>query len=102
VTDKRQKARNKEASRQWRAEQNSAARSRFPLLSEQLEELFEMLNRELAVVQCDHTLRLVQAWAWQRELEFAPIQAWLHDTGGYCDCEALANSEQAWREALRT
>jgi hypothetical protein len=26
--------------------------------------------------------------------------AWLHDNGGYCDCEALANAEEAWEAAI--
>ena len=29
------------------------------------------------------------------------VVAWLHENGGSCDCEALANAEEAWQEAVK-
>jgi hypothetical protein len=28
------------------------------------------------------------------------VEVWLHENGGHCDCEALANAKEAWRDAL--
>jgi hypothetical protein len=28
------------------------------------------------------------------------VVLWLNDNGFYCDCEALANAEEAWRHAI--
>jgi hypothetical protein len=50
---------------------------------------------------CDHTLRLVREWCGQADVECGSVEAWLHDNGGHCDCEALANAEQAFEEARR-
>ncbi|WP_171469928.1 DUF2695 domain-containing protein [Frigoriglobus tundricola] len=41
----------------------------------------------------------MRAWCAASGLEFAPVEAWLLDTGGGCDCEALAGAEPAFREA---
>jgi hypothetical protein len=62
--------------------------------------LFDMLSSKLPRNGCDHTLRLVQCWLAAQKLPFESVENRLHQNGGFCDCEALANSEQAWRDAI--
>jgi hypothetical protein len=62
--------------------------------------LFDMLDVEFPRQGCDHTLRLTRAWLASKGLPVQPVVAWLEDNGGYCDCEALANAEEAWRHAI--
>jgi hypothetical protein len=66
-----------------------------------MQSLFDMLDAELPRRGCDHTLRLVQEWCEQKGVPSGPVDAWLLDNGGCCDCEALADSEQVFREAVR-
>jgi hypothetical protein len=66
-----------------------------------MEAFFNMLDRRLPQVGCDHSRRLTDAWLRERGQPVEQVHRWLDDSGGFCDCEALANSEQAWREATR-
>ena|SRR5258708_5135775 len=84
----------------WKTRQRAIARTKFPLPNEQLRALFDMLDVELPRRGCDHTLRLVRAWCNLGCIACEPVEAWLHDNGGHCDCEALANTEQAFKEAI--
>jgi hypothetical protein len=84
----------------WKAQQRAASRAKLPLPNPQMQALFDMLDTELPQRGCDHTLRLVRACLSRQRLDVASVEAWLHENGGHCDCEALANSEQAWREAI--
>jgi hypothetical protein len=85
----------------WKAEQRAAARARFPLPETQLSALFDALDVELPRRGCDHTLRLVREWCTRVGTEAGPVEAWLHENGGHCDCEVLANAEQEFQEARR-
>jgi hypothetical protein len=84
---------------EWRAKHRAAARAKFPLPDEQMMAMFDMLNVELPKQGCDHSLRLVRAWAQKLALPFDQIRDWFDENGGFCDCEVLANCEQQWREA---
>jgi hypothetical protein len=99
MTNRRDKRSRKEALDRWKAQQRAAARAKLPLPDPQMRSLFDMLDAELPRRGCDHTLRLVREWCAQHGVTAEPVEAWLHDNGGNCDCEALANSEQAWRDA---
>jgi hypothetical protein len=85
----------------WKAQQRAAARAKFPLPENQLSALFDALDVELPRLGCDHTLRLVREWCGRTGVDRVPVELWLHDNGGHCDCEALANAEQAFEEARR-
>jgi hypothetical protein len=65
-----------------------------------IQALFDMLDVTFPRLGCDHTLRLTLAWLEQQGIPAEPVISWLHNNGGHCDCEALANAEQAWREAI--
>ena len=85
----------------WKAQQRAAARAKLPMSVERMQSLFNFLDTELPRFGCDHTLRLVRGWCDQQGVPFGPVDAWLLDNGGCCDCEALANAEQAFQEAIR-
>jgi hypothetical protein len=98
--DRQNNRRRKEALSQWKADQRAAARAKLPLPDDQMKSLFDMLDVEFPRQGCDHTLRLTRAWLAANGLPVEPVVAWLEANGGYCDCTALANSEQAWRDAI--
>jgi Protein of unknown function (DUF2695) len=100
MPDRKDKRSRKEALDLWKAEQRAAARAKIPLPNEQMQALFDMLDVELPRQGCDHSLKIIQTWLASNALPVEPVIAWHHESGGYCDCEALANSEEAWRSAI--
>jgi hypothetical protein len=100
MPDRKDKRSRKESLDRWKADQRSAARTKLPLPNEQMQALFEMLDTELPSESCDHTLRLTRAWLTSEKLPVVETVTWLQENGGFCDCEALANAEQAWRDAV--
>jgi hypothetical protein len=100
MTDRLEKRHRKEALDRWKAQQRATARGKLLLPDAQLQALFDWLDAELPQRKCDHTLRLSREWLAEQNIEVAPVEAWLRENGGYCDCEALANAAQAWREAI--
>lgn len=101
MSDRPDKIDRKAALDHWKAKQRAAARARLPLPADQMQELFDRLDDELSLQGCDDTLRLVREWCDQQGIPFGPVEVWLLDNGGGCDCEALANGEQAFQEAVR-
>lgn len=85
--------------RAWQRQEREAARAELPLDDSEFEALFRMLQAQLAQAPCDHTRHQTEAWLRGRGHDIAMLRSWLDATGGYCDCEVLANSEQAWRWA---
>ena len=83
----------------WKEKQRQAARALFPLPEEMLVKLFQSLDAELADSECDHSLRLVRGWCQKVGVEAEPVVAWLGENGGFCDCEALDNAEEAFEDA---
>jgi hypothetical protein len=100
VPDRKDKRNRKDVQDRWKAEQRAVARAKLPLTNDKMRALFDMLDTELPQQGCDHTLRLTRVWLASNRLPIEAVVAWLHENGGYCDCEALANSEEAWREAI--
>ncbi len=101
MVDRKEKRSRKEALDRWKADQRAAARANLPLPNEQMQAMFDMLDIEFPIRGCDHTLRLTIEWLVSNSLPVEGVVTWLRDNGGFCDCEALANSEQAWQEAIR-
>ena len=100
MADRKDKRSRKEALDRWKADQRATAREKLPLPNEQMQALFDMLDVEFPRQGCDHTLRLTRAWLTSNGLPIEAVVMWLQENGGYCDCEALANAEQAWRDAI--
>jgi hypothetical protein len=100
MADRKDKRSRKEMLDRWKADQRAANRAKLPLPNEQLHALFDMLDVEFPRQGCDHTLRLTRAWLASKGLPVEAVVTWLQANGGYCDCEALANAEQAWRDVI--
>jgi hypothetical protein len=99
MADRKDKRSRKELTDRWKADQRAAARAKLPLPDDQMKAMFDMLDVEFPRQGCDHTLRITRAWLQSKGLPVEAVVAWLHDNGGGCDCEALANAEEAWLEA---
>jgi len=100
MANRQHKRNRKEGLDRWKADQRASARANLPLPDDQMQALFDMLDVEFPRQGCDHTLRLTRAWLESKNLPVEPVVAWLHENGGYCDCEALANAEGAWQDAI--
>jgi hypothetical protein len=100
MADRRDKQSRKEALDRWKADQRAAARAKLPLPDQQMQAMFDFLNVEVPQQGCDHTLRLTGTWLASQELPVESVIEWLHNNGGFCDCQALANAEQAWQESI--
>ena len=61
------------------------------LAPEQLKELLDHLDESLGTTSCDHTPRLTRAWADDHGVDPEALEESLHQFGGGCDCEVLAN-----------
>ena len=91
----------RERKKAWRATEQRAARDAFPLPDEVLQSLFAHVGRAVDQDGCDHTLKATDAWITQRGAAREPVIAWLHDNGGYCDCEVVANAGDHWRQTTQ-
>jgi hypothetical protein len=100
MADRKDKRSRKEALDRWQAGQHASARAKLPLPDDQMKALFDMLDIEFPRQGCDHTLRLTRAWLESNALPVEEVVAWLHENGGNCDCEAFANAEPAWHDAI--
>lgn len=83
----------------WRLSERAAARARLPGPEVQLRALFDDVNQHLQHGTCDHTLRFARAWLTANDIPAQPVVAWLQENGGHCDCEVIANAEQAFEAA---
>ena len=95
------KARRKELLRQLKHKQRSEGIAELPADRDELQALFDMLDRELPRQGCDHTLRLTRGFVTEHGLPMEAVVQWLGKYSGFCDCEVLANVEQHFRELLR-
>ena len=77
------------------AKQQREAEAALPLSKSDLKALFDWLD-ETADDGCDGTLRRTQEFLHERNLPEAAVTDWLLRYGGGCDCEVLANVEEAW------
>jgi hypothetical protein len=100
MADQNERRSRKEALHRWKAQQRAASRAKLPLSDGQMKAMFDMLDVEFPRQGCDHTLRLTRAWLHSNGLPVEAVVDWLHENGGFCDCEALANAEEAWLAAI--
>jgi hypothetical protein len=89
---------NREAKQAWKAEQRAAAQAAFPLPDAVLVELFAFVDAAVGEQGCDDTRRLTLSWLQSHNITPDAVLAWLEETGGYCDCEVVANSMERWEE----
>ncbi len=76
----------------WKLQQRKLAQSAFPVADPLMKSLIEAVEAQVEDLGCDHTLRFTTSWIVQHEQPEAEILRWLHEHGGYCDCEVLANA----------
>jgi len=82
---------------QRRRRRRLRAETRLPLPESVLDAMFEVLEDALEAEECDHSHRLTVAWLEREGHPVKRVVAWLERTGGFCDCEAVFNSMEAWR-----
>lgn len=85
--------------REWKNHQREAAEARLPLDEFPMQGMFDMLDAQLSVAGCNHTLRLTTSWLVAHGCDAERASRGLDDNGGFCDCEVLAKCEQVCREA---
>ncbi|MDO4228665.1 MAG: DUF2695 domain-containing protein, partial [Capnocytophaga sp.] len=81
----------KQVKKQLKEAELQAFKASLPMDEKLFVKLFEFLAKNLAKKPCKHTLHHTNNFllAWQKPS--AQIFPWLHDHGGYCDCEVLNN-----------
>lgn len=62
-----------------------------PLPGPTLAALFDHLCAKIEEEGCDFTLRYSKAFLGEHTLDVDAVVVWLRESGGYCDCEVLAN-----------
>ncbi|MDR2212536.1 MAG: DUF2695 domain-containing protein [Pseudomonadales bacterium] len=77
--------------------QKAEAVASMPISQSQLSQLFDYLDSALET-GCDHSLKLTRQFLQTNALPEAKIIPWLGSYGGHCDCEVLANVEEAWQQ----
>ncbi|MVN78200.1 DUF2695 domain-containing protein [Hymenobacter sp. HMF4947] len=95
-----EKKRRKQAMQQLQVAATNSLLAGLPMDLGQLKGLFDYLDAALSKTECDDTLRLTKQFAAEVDLPFEPLQKWLSDQGGYCDCEVLANVEEKVEDLL--
>jgi hypothetical protein len=92
--------RKKALRKQFRDRERAEAESRLPVAKPVLASLFEYVESRLEEEPCDHTRRLTEAFILEHGLDADPIHDWLEQSGGYCDCEVIANVASEWEGRL--
>ena len=98
--DRSEKHRRKLLKNDVKAREHAAAEAGLPLSKADLAALFDYLDERLAEDACDDTLRITDEFLASRGLDVDAVGAWLRASGGHCDCEVLANVEDAWSDRL--
>lgn len=68
----------------------------LPATREQMEDLFDYLDRRLMQESCIHNLRFTMQFLMENHLPMPKVMSWLNENGGYCDCEVLQKIEPHW------
>jgi hypothetical protein len=95
MTSQAERDRRKAMMRAARQRERQEAEAQMPLGRDDLAALLDHLGEALAE-GCDHSLRLTKRFLSGHSLSEEAIIPWLREQGGYCDCEVLANVENAW------
>lgn len=100
MADAVEKRKRKALSTQVKQAAQDRREANLPLPKSDLKALFDYLDAQLDVDDCDHSLRHTRAFLAKHQLPAAAVVSWLMEYGGYCDCEVLANVEEAWGEQI--
>ena len=92
--------RKRELKRQPQRRTRADDEAQLPLSKPDLAALFDRLDERVGEHGCDHTLHHTRAFLAERVLDHTIVVPWLGASGGFCDCEVLANVEPEWGERL--
>ena len=81
---------------QLNGEEREAFIESLPATREQIEDLFDYIDKRTQTEPCEHNLRFTMQFLMERRLDMPKIMSWLNENGGYCDCEVLQNIEPHW------
>ncbi len=85
--------------RDWREQEKRKLADLIPMSHEELRSLFDLLDRKNSPA-CDHTLRETTGFLIHRGHDVERVVGWLHDHGGYCDCEVIFNVASTFGDIL--
>ena len=74
--------------------------SELPISFQNLAELLNYLDEQFKINACDDTPFMTINYLKSKNLDYETIIPWLKEYGGYCDCEVLANVEDAWSNEI--
>jgi len=77
----------------WREQQEKKLLYSIPISQADLKELFDYLERDDSP-PCNSTLRDTIQFLEKKKLSVKLVVQWLHEHGGYCDCEVIYNVEE--------
>jgi Protein of unknown function (DUF2695) len=83
----------------WKQQENQNLLASIPMPHTSLHALFDFLCREDAPT-CNHTLQETTEFLQAQKLDVERILPWLHENGGYCDCEVIYNVENKFGEIV--
>ena len=100
MSDKSEKARQKELKQAVREDDRRKVRESLPIPVPVMKGLFDHVDSRLAELKCDHTLRHAREFIHNHGLPEEAVVHWLEDNHGYCDCEVIFNSEEILEDAV--
>ena len=68
-------------------EQTNQEVENMPLLLTELGALFDYLDEQLGIHDCDHVTKMTVNFLQANKLDQEVIVPWLGEYGGHCDCE---------------
>ena len=89
----------KDLKKVWKDQERTKLIESIPIPHADLRALFDFLDREDAP-PCDHTLRETILFLQERKLDVERVVRWLHQYGGYCDCEVIFNVDDTFGEIV--
>lgn len=102
MANKDEKERRRSILKRLQEQNRQLAAEDRPISLLDLGDLFDFLDEHLTTCGCNHTLDATRRFLGNRNLDHEKIVPWLATSGGYCDCEVLANVEDAWNEEIET
>lgn len=91
MDDSAKKALRAKAKKMMREQAEAEWDEKMVLEPPQLKALLDHLDERLTRADCDHTLRVTEAWAVDNGVDPAKLAESVLEFGGGCDCEVLAN-----------
>ena len=91
-------ARKVELKNAWKEQERQKLIASIPISINDLRDLFDHLDR--GNFKCDHTLRETTSFLQKRGIDVESVIPWLHEYGGFCDCEVIYNVDEKFGEIV--